>query len=418
MLLQVGAAKTEEEVGYAAGVIESIFSITQLLTVFHWGALSDRIGRKPVLIMGCIGSSLSAIAFGLSRSFWALVITRSLNGVMNGNIGVLKAIVAEISDETNESRAFSFFPICLNVGILIASFIGGTFGSSAGFPNLTKTFPIFLTFPYLLPNLLAALLPAIVAVVAWIWLKETLPSKANASSASDTTVHDADGSSSAGKDDTSYKSLFTPHINAIMFSFAVLSLLGGAQSAIQPLFCFTPVRDGGLGFSEREIGISMSIRSVSTVLVQVLAFPWLQRTVGTLRLYRWLMILWIPTYVGLPFVNGLARVATNNGKIHGSSPGVWVGLSSTLLCSAVANMAFVCNLLMTNAAAPSRQLLGAINGYSQVLSSGVRIIGPGGSSILYAVSVSKHLLGGNLVWLVLGLTAVLGVVSGIMIRQS
>lgn len=50
MLLEVGAAETEEEVGYAAGIVESLFSITQLMTVFHWGTLSDRIGRKPVLI--------------------------------------------------------------------------------------------------------------------------------------------------------------------------------------------------------------------------------------------------------------------------------------------------------------------------------------------------------------------------------
>ncbi len=51
MLMDVGAAESEEEVGYAAGVVESVFSIAQLLTVFHWGALSDRIGRKPVLIL-------------------------------------------------------------------------------------------------------------------------------------------------------------------------------------------------------------------------------------------------------------------------------------------------------------------------------------------------------------------------------
>lgn len=113
----MGAAKDPESVGYAAGLVsfpglskadgevESIFSITQLLTVFHWGALSDRIGRKPVLIIvrpllsiraeyqGCIGSSVSAIAFGLSKSFTMLIITRCLNGVMNGNIGVLKAIM-------------------------------------------------------------------------------------------------------------------------------------------------------------------------------------------------------------------------------------------------------------------------------------------------------------------------------------
>jgi MFS family permease len=110
MLLEVGAAKSEDEVGYAAGVVESVFSVAQLLTVFHWGSLSDRIGRKPVLILvswltlarshlskadaqGCIGSSISAVAFGFSNSFWTLVITRSLNGMMNGNVAVLKSVM-------------------------------------------------------------------------------------------------------------------------------------------------------------------------------------------------------------------------------------------------------------------------------------------------------------------------------------
>jgi hypothetical protein len=73
---------------------------------------------------------------------------------------------------------------------------------------------------------------------------------------------------------------------------------------------------------------------------------------------------------------------------------------------------------MTNAAAPSRHLLGAINGYSQVLSSGVRIIGPGGASILYAVSVSKHIMGGNLIWFVIGVTTIIGVISGAVIGES
>jgi Na+/melibiose symporter-like transporter len=198
--------------------------------------------------------------------------------------------------------------------------------------------------------------------MAAIYLKETLPpreTKPASDANSEDTVNDAD------KEETSYKSLFTPHINALMFSFAILSLLGGAQSALQPLFCFTPVNDGGLGFSESEIGTAMSIRAVATIACQVIAFPWLQRTWGTQRLYKWLMVLWIPTYIGLPFLNILAR--------QGYNTGVWVGLSFTLACSAVANMAFgkfqhrlwlisVCNLLMVNAAAPSRQLLGAING--------------------------------------------------------
>jgi len=215
--------------------------------------------------------------------------------------------------------------MCLNLGILIASFLGGSFANINNFPRFANTFPIFKTFPYLLPNLLAAFPPLIAAVLAAIYLKETLPPKPPISSTEST-------DSVIDKEETSYKALFTPHINALMFSFAVLSLLGGAQSALQPLFCFTPINDGGLGFSESQIGTAMSIRAVATIAVQVIAFPLLQRRVGTARLYRWLMILWIPTYMGLPFLNILAR--------QGYTTGVWVGLSFTLACSAVANMSF------------------------------------------------------------------------------
>jgi len=116
-------------------------------------------------------------------------------------------------------------------------------------------------------------------------------------------------------------------------SFIVILIRLTSQTALQPLFAFTPVRDGGLGFGEKEIGIAMSIRSVATIAVQLLAFPALQRTFGTNRLFRWLMVLWLPTYLGLPFLNAIARTGDHTAL-------VWVGLSATLLCSAVANMAF------------------------------------------------------------------------------
>ena len=272
-----------------------------------------------------------------------------------------------MSDETNESRAFSFFPLCLNIGILIASFIGGTFGNATRFPFLAKM-PLFQTFPYLLPNLLAAIFPLFSATAAFFYLKETLVK---------TSPGDGSQTAEAGEE-TSYKALLTPHINALMFSFAVLSLLAAAQLALIPLFCFTPIRDGGLGFGESEIGNAMSIRAVATIVVQLFCFPFLQRRYGTLKLFRWLMMLWVPSYGILPFLNVLAK----EDKIGA----VWVGLSAARVLSAIANMAFgesgvshaalpladgapVCNLLMTNAAAPSRHLLGAINGASKPLPS-------------------------------------------------
>ena len=79
MLLDVHAVDDPDKVGYAAGMVrtvnhpmcwslihvvfqvESLFALTQLLTIFHWGALSDRIGRKPVLLIVSIGMRISMV---------------------------------------------------------------------------------------------------------------------------------------------------------------------------------------------------------------------------------------------------------------------------------------------------------------------------------------------------------------------
>ena len=53
---------------------ESLFFVTEALTVLQWSRVSDHIGRKPVILIGLLGTTLSMLAFGLSRTFWALVL--------------------------------------------------------------------------------------------------------------------------------------------------------------------------------------------------------------------------------------------------------------------------------------------------------------------------------------------------------
>jgi hypothetical protein len=117
-----------------------------------------------------------------------------------------------------------------------------------------------------------------------------------------------------------------------MFSFGVLSLMGSAMMGLFPLFCFTPTKDGGLGFDEKNIGNAISLRAVAILVVQMVAFPWLQRKMGTYRLYRLMMFLWIPAFLGLPVLNLFAR-AEHVGW-------VWSGLTLTIMCGAIGNMAF------------------------------------------------------------------------------
>ena len=66
--------------------------------------LSDRIGRKPPLVFGTLGLAAAVTGFGLLITFVSLAIFRSLQGVFNDNIGIMKAVLAEITDSSNVAR--------------------------------------------------------------------------------------------------------------------------------------------------------------------------------------------------------------------------------------------------------------------------------------------------------------------------
>jgi MFS family permease len=83
-----------------------------------WARASDRFGRRPVLILGPLGLAIAMIGFGLSKEFWSLVFFRGLQGVFNGNIGVSKTVLAELSDPSNMAYAFSGIAVVWNVGMV------------------------------------------------------------------------------------------------------------------------------------------------------------------------------------------------------------------------------------------------------------------------------------------------------------
>lgn len=80
----------ENDASFYAGLLISAFALAESLTGMYWGGLSDKIGRKPVLLAGCAGTMMSMIMVGFASNIWVALAGRALGGFLNGNIGVIQ----------------------------------------------------------------------------------------------------------------------------------------------------------------------------------------------------------------------------------------------------------------------------------------------------------------------------------------
>lgn len=78
----------------------------------YWGGLSDRIGRKPVLLVGCAGTMLSMIVLGFASNIWVALIGRIFGGALNGNIGVIQTMVGELVTKPEHVSLFLSLVSC------------------------------------------------------------------------------------------------------------------------------------------------------------------------------------------------------------------------------------------------------------------------------------------------------------------
>ncbi|KAI0837755.1 major facilitator superfamily domain-containing protein [Hypoxylon sp. FL0890] len=165
----------EGEIGTRAGMITSAFFIAQMFSNPLWSILSNRIGRKPCLVLGLLGTAVSMIFFSLAPSLsWAIVF-RSLCGVMNGNNPIARTVVGELSEVTGvgKAQAFSLFGFCLAGGWMVGPLIGGLLADPMrhwGFPG---PLGVFEYHKWLFPCAFVASYNTIVAILACLFLDET-----------------------------------------------------------------------------------------------------------------------------------------------------------------------------------------------------------------------------------------------------
>lgn len=86
----------ENDIAWWAGLTSAIFSLCQGFTSISWGAASDRFGRKPIILIGLVNTMVMMLVWGFSTNLPMAISARALQGLGNGNVGILRTVVAEL----------------------------------------------------------------------------------------------------------------------------------------------------------------------------------------------------------------------------------------------------------------------------------------------------------------------------------
>ncbi|OAF54304.1 hypothetical protein VC83_09381 [Pseudogymnoascus destructans] len=424
-------------IGLYVGAIASSFAAAQLLTNYFWGSLSDRIGRKPVILLGAILTAAAFVGFGFCTKLWHAILVQAIMGIVNGNQGLISTCLGEITDRSNQGRAFVWLPVIYGVGAISGPALGGLLvqgESSAKKPS----------YPFLLPNLVAAVILVVEFTVTLIFLEESLeeakdlpplqdrvraffswmwqfasgairptytrraqaaPPPPPPSSMTSSLAHIPP---SPSKDPLSGTTLL------LLSTYFVFQLSNASFNALYPVFAFA---DPPLGrnIPARDIGFSLSAAGVATIMFQVLIFGRLRDKMGNKATYRAglglfaVALLATPT---VPFADSKPPFKFLTGHMW-----MWAHLSLVLLAKTVASVGGLSSalLLITNSA-PEPECLGALNGLAQTLSSAGRGVGPVMAGGLFSAAPKNGRSGGWIPFGVFGGVAVLGFVASWGIR--
>jgi MFS family permease len=155
------------------GVLSSVFSLLQFVFAPFWGAVSDRRGRRGVLLLTVTGTALGYLIWVCSGSFWLFLISRIVSGGFSGNLSVATAAVADVTSRQERSKAMGLVGAAFGLGLVT----GPTLGALTVHWNLAERFPSLVKLginPFSVPALLAFIL----CLINLLWIaarfKETL----------------------------------------------------------------------------------------------------------------------------------------------------------------------------------------------------------------------------------------------------
>jgi DHA1 family tetracycline resistance protein-like MFS transporter len=150
-----------EDLASMVGWLSSIYAICQFIAAPALGILSDRYGRRPILLICLVGSTLGYLIFGIGGALWVLILSRFIDGITGGDFSVLTAYVADVTEPQERGKFFGYFGAGAGAGFIVGPVIGG-FAANFGYST-----PVFLS----------AAMTTIIILLAFFFLPESLDRK-------------------------------------------------------------------------------------------------------------------------------------------------------------------------------------------------------------------------------------------------
>jgi len=379
------------QIGLYVGTIASSFALAQFTTNFFWGWLSDRVGRKPVVMLGTLLTAGCFLAFGFCRTLTQAIVVQALMGLVNGNQGVISTCLGEITDRSNQSKVFVYLPVIYGIGGITGPALGGLLV----FQDLPFRKGQKNPYPYLLPNLFSATILITDLVLTAFFLEESLEEAKelpplrervdnlfvwlwqfiggahhptylrhfthrnsryrvdgalDEDSISSTTDNESESQSllsipeffSSNGQHLTRKEIFNRNTILLLGTYLVFQLSNISFNTLYPVFAFAP-EPAGRELSNGAIGLSLSFAGMVAIVFQVGIFGKMKEKMGNKKSYRAGLFLFFIAMMMMPWVGYKEKppFGFGNGMVW-----LWIELGFVLLVKTVAAVGGLTSVLL------------------------------------------------------------------------
>lgn len=322
-------------------IVLGLYSLAQLLAAPVWGWVSDRWGRKPVLVITSWGLAASYMIIAYSDSLEMLIISRVFGGIMAANIGAAQAYMADITTPATRAKGMGLLGAAFGLGFIFGPAIGGVLGGNDA-----------ATADFFLPSVVSAAITVVAALATQFFLKESVTPEMLAKRAA------------------APKIKFTDKIRIGLGRRTLLLLMGCGFLAVTAWAQFETIfalwADAKLDYGPRDIGLVLTFLGVVGAIVQGGAIGRLTKKFGERGLCVAAVIMMGVGFAGLSFAFDLTTTLLACALLSAGS-----GLFNPSISS-----------LVSQEAAETER--GAVLGAYQSATSLSRIVGPAFSGVVFA----------------------------------